>query len=161
MQGLEEPNVLQKRNVGQASIEGFELVWKYRLNPAWTIFGNYTSTTGDDLAQDVPLRRIPPDFGTLSARWSRSTGYRPWVQVLYHFAAAQWRLNPSDISDSRVGTDGTDGFDVLHLRGGVALGDAFGVTLGLENLTDEEYKYHSSGVMRPGFQVVLGLQYSH
>lgn len=159
LQDADEPNVLQKQNVGAAAVEGFELSGNYRVKPSVTVHGNYTTTTGDDLTAGVPLRRIPPAFGTLGARWSSRRGYRPWMELVYHFAEAQRRLNPSDISDSRIGPNGTDGFDVLHLRSGVSFGDAFAFTLALENLTDEEYKYHASGVMRPGFQVVIGLQY--
>lgn len=154
-----EPNVLQKKNLGEAQVEGFELGWSYRPHPAVKIFGNYTSTRGDDLTADVPLARVPPDFGTFGARWSGRRGYRPWAELVYHFADDQTRLNPSDVTDSRIGPAGTDGFAVFHLRGGLSFANSFDVTLALENLTDEEYKYHGSGVFRPGRQAVVGLGY--
>ncbi len=156
-----EPNVLLKQNLGEAEIEGFELNGKYRPHPEVTIFANYTSTRGDDVTADVPLGRIPPDFGTLGARWMGRQSSRPWVELVCHFADDQTRLSPADVSDSRIGPNGTAGFEVFHLRGGMSFGGSFAFTLGLENLTDEEYKYHGSGVFRPGRQAVVGLEYRY
>jgi hemoglobin/transferrin/lactoferrin receptor protein len=156
-----EPNVLLKKNLGKAEVEGFEFSGSYRPRPEVTIFANFTSTSGDDSTADVPLSRIPPDFGTLGARWQGPQHRRPWVELVLHFAADQTRLSPADRTDSRIGPNGTDGFEVFHLRGGMSFGNSFEATLAVENLSDEEYKYHGSGVFRPGRQAVVGLQYKY
>jgi outer membrane receptor protein involved in Fe transport len=159
IQDPDEPDVLQRQNVGKATVKGVELSTSLHLGGAFTLFGNYTYTRGDDELNDVPMRRIPPHFGTLKLRWSPESGRRPWAELVYQFAAAQRRLNPSDESDSRIGPDGTDGFHVLHLRGGMWLTEHLRASLALENVFDEEYKYHASGVFRPGRQLVAQAEY--
>jgi hemoglobin/transferrin/lactoferrin receptor protein len=44
---------------------------------------------------------------------------------------------------------------VLTLRGGIRLAEALDLTLALENVTDEDYRIHGSGVNEPGRQWVL------
>lgn len=151
-----EPNVLQRQNIGEATIDGFELEWTVHLRPEWRLHGNYTSTRGTDTRTDEPLRRIPPDFGLLGLRWAPA-GHprRAWAELVLQSAAAQRRLNREDVTDDRIGPGGTDGFNVFHLRGGLRLGERFRATLALENLGDERYKIHGSGIYRPGFQAVV------
>lgn len=153
-----EANVLQKQNIGETTIEGFELDWSYAPAPAFKVFGNYTDTRGDDDREDVPLRRIPPAFGTLGLRWTGQANRRPWAELVYQHASAQRRLNPGDASDSRIGPGGTDGFDVVHLRGGLRITGRLRATLAVENLFDELYKYHASGVFRPGRNAVAQIE---
>jgi hemoglobin/transferrin/lactoferrin receptor protein len=156
--GVQDPDelpVLQKQNVGEAKIWGYEFDGRWRASESFLVSGNYTWTKGDDESDDVPLSRIPPAFGTFAVRWSGQYTSRPWIELVLVHAGAQRRLSPADISDSRIGPEGTDGFDVLHLRGGLSLGSGARVSLALENITDELYKYHSSGVYRPGRQAVV------
>jgi outer membrane receptor protein involved in Fe transport len=154
-----EPNVLQKQNLGRVDISGIEVDLHYQATPGLRGFGHLTYTVGDDLVSGAPLPRIPPTFGALGARWSRARSHRPWLELVFKFATPQRRLSPLDIADSRVGPNGTDGFGVFDLRGGVSAGARFRATLALENLLDRRYKYHGSGVFRPGFQVVVGAEY--
>ena len=116
-----EPNVLQRQNTGQATVQGVELEARYRPTPDWQLFGNFTATTGDDDVADQPLARIPPKFGTVGVRWTSRLTARPWAEVVFHFASAQRRLNPADVSDTRIGASGTDGFGVVTLRAGATL----------------------------------------
>lgn len=157
IQDPDERNVLQKKNVGEARIRGFEVDWSCSFKP-FKLYGNYTYTHGDDKLAQVPLRRIPPAFGTLGIRWQGAQARRPWMELVYLHADSQRRLNPQDVSDWRIGPDGTDGFDVLHLRGGLWIAEHLRGMLALENVSDELYKYHASGVYRPGRQMVAQLE---
>ncbi|MBN1781244.1 TonB-dependent receptor [bacterium] len=148
-----EPDILQRQNIGEAMIQGIELDVKCQPHRCLTLFGNYTWTKGEDKLLDEPLSRIPPAFGALSARWMKPSNLQPWMQLTWHFAGAQTRVSTRDAGDNRIGPDGTDGFSVITLRGGLSIARRLRVVLGLENLTDEAYKYHASGVYRPGFQV--------
>jgi outer membrane receptor protein involved in Fe transport len=157
-----EPVVLQKQNIGEATIDGFEADFRYAVADGWSVFGNATDTTGDDEFLKVPLGRIPPFFGNLGVRWApANAGREPWVEAVYSFADSQHRLAPADVSDSRVGPGGTAAFDVFHLRGGCSLGERARLTVAAENLSDEAYKLHGSGVYRPGRQIVLGIEFRH
>jgi hemoglobin/transferrin/lactoferrin receptor protein len=154
-----EPNVLHRQNIGEATIEGFEMAASVVPHPRLTLWGNFTYTKGDDEVAHVPLARIPPAFGTVAARWSFKGKADAWLELQAQFAGDQRRLNPSDITDTRIGPEGTDGFTVFHVRGGLSLIEHLRFTLALENIGDEAYKYHGSGVYRPGFQAVFSLEY--
>ena len=65
-----EPNVLHRQNIGEATIEGFEMAASVVPHPRLTLWGNFTYTKGDDEVAHVPLARIPPAFGTVAARWN-------------------------------------------------------------------------------------------
>ena len=154
-----EPIVLQRQNLGTAIIHGIEARGRYSLHPALTLYGNITRTVGDDQLTGEPLARIPAPFGTIGLRWDSSLRHRPWAEIVYNFAGAQRRLNSADISDIRIGPGGTDGFNVFNLRGGFSIGASFRMTLAFENMLDSKYKYHGSGVFRPGSQIVIGSEF--
>jgi outer membrane receptor protein involved in Fe transport len=149
-----EPAVLQRLNLGRATITGVEADARWSPGRGFSLFGTFTHTVGDDTVADVPLARMPPNFGTAGARWTSASSRQPWVEAVYLFAGAQRRLAPADVADVRIGAGGTDAFHVVNLRGGVVLGPVR-VGLGLENVGDEPFKYHGSGVYRPGRQVVV------
>jgi hemoglobin/transferrin/lactoferrin receptor protein len=155
-----EPTIYQRASIGEAMIKGVEFDASYKVHSEVTLFGNYTWTMGNDLTADVPLTRMPPTYGALGARWSGQSKLKPWAELVYHFATAQRRLSPSDITDTRIGANGTAGFHIINFRAGLSLLNKFRMTAALENLTDRAYKYHGSGVYRPGFQVVLGAEVS-
>jgi hemoglobin/transferrin/lactoferrin receptor protein len=154
-----EPIIYQRANLGKANIKGVELDAGYTAHPQVRLFGNYTWTYGNDLTAHAPLTRMPPKYGTLGARWSGLARVKPWTELTYNFATAQRRVSPADITDIRIGPNGTDGFNVLNFRSGVSVFERFRMTLALENLTNTFYKYYGSGVYRPGFQVVLGAEF--
>jgi outer membrane receptor protein involved in Fe transport len=153
-----EPNVLQRQNTGRATIDGVELAGHFQLQPGIVLFGNFTATRGDDDVAGEPLARIPPRYGTLGTRVSPAWRHRPWLELVWHFAGEQTRLSAADVADTRIGPGGTASFDVVTVRSGASFGDRLRATLALENLTDEKYKYHGSGVYRPGRQLVFGLE---
>ncbi|HEY6553323.1 MAG TPA: TonB-dependent receptor, partial [Vicinamibacteria bacterium] len=154
-----EPSVLQRQNIGQASIQGFEMAGSIVPHPRLTLWGNFTYTRGDDDVAHVPLARIPPAFGTVAARWNGKGTTSPWLELQSQFAGDQRRLNPTDVADTRIGPGGTDGFTVFHLRGGLSPSKNLRLNVALQNIGDKAYKYHGSGVYRPGFQAALGLEY--
>jgi len=82
----------------------------------------------------------------------------PWGEVSLGYSGAQRRLGSGDITDPRIGPEGTDGFVMVHLRGGADITDRVRATAAIENVTDEFYKYHGSGLYRPGRQLLLGAQ---
>ena len=153
-----EPNVLQKMNIGTARIRGAELDFQLRMRPGWTLFGNMTTTRGDDQTAHEPLSRIPPTFGVLGLRWSSMGPHHPWVDGVLVAAGSQTRISSSDRADVRIGADGTDGFKVLNLRSGFSLSERLRFTLAWENVFNELYKYHGSGFYRSESQFVLGAE---
>lgn len=154
-----EQNIVQKINVGESRFSGPELDVRYSPLSSVQLTANYQFVIGRDPVNDSYLYRIPPAFGTATARWSPDVARRPWMQLVYNYAAAQHRLGPDDIADVRIGADGTAGINVLSIRSGMEVVPHVSLHLALENATDRFYIYNGSGIARPGREVVGGLQY--
>jgi hypothetical protein len=74
-------------------------------------------------------------------------------------SARQDRLDPvRDDTDERIPPGGTPGFATLNMRMGRTLGrcDQHRLSLSLENITDQPYLVHGSGVLGTGFTARFG-----
>jgi outer membrane receptor protein involved in Fe transport len=59
--------------------------------------------------------------------------------------------------DPRIPEGGTPGYVVQGVRAGTELRPRVNLSVGLENLTDELYRTHASGVDAPGRHVWVGV----
>jgi outer membrane receptor protein involved in Fe transport len=89
------------------------------------------------------MRRIPPVFGRVAWRLAPLRGASGEVEWLW--AGKQDRLASGDRADHRIAPGGTPGWSVLNLR---LAWDAGPLRLraGVENLLDEAYRTHGSGI---------------
>lgn len=159
--GIEDVNegIQQKLNVGKAHIYGAGAQARFRVLPTLAVFGNATYTYGQNESASEPLDRIPPLFGAVGATWTSRLPLAPWAEVAVVFAGAQTRLSQADKDDkARIGPDGTDGWQDVSIRAGATVARTLRIQAAVENLLDQQYKYHGSGVYRPGRQVVLGAE---
>jgi outer membrane receptor protein involved in Fe transport len=142
--------VNRNENVGEAYIYGAEAQLSGVLvEDILNVGGAYTYTYGQNETDEEPIRRIPPQTGNawLRAFWPSQSA---WFEVAGDFAGKQERLSEGDKTDSRIGSEGTDGFGVMHLRTGLLAGQYFEVRMAVENVFDEPYKYHGSGPLETG-----------
>lgn len=148
---LNGEQVYQKMNLESAFLRGAEANIGYRPAPGLSVEGSLIYTYGADAAGN-PLRRIPPLNGRVLLRYERNNW---WVKAEVLFAGTQSRLSGGDIDDDRIADGGTPGWSVINLRGGY---DWKQVSLraGLENLLDEAYRIHGSGVDGMGRNVWVG-----
>ncbi|HEX2969837.1 MAG TPA: TonB-dependent receptor [Bacteroidales bacterium] len=147
--------VYRKENVERAYVRGIETAWEYDIN-GFRLSGSLTSTFGQNLTKDEPVRRIPPLFGNLSADYTIGI----WTTGIEWFAAAkQDRLAQGDKEDNRIPAGGTAGWNVININAGCTL-NRFAVNLSLINLTNEDYRYHGSGVNGTGRSVFLSVSLS-
>jgi len=152
----------ERANMGRGFVAGLEADLKVRL-PRHFYLAAWISYTYGDIRMPLydpapqPFRRMSPLQGLVAA------GYRHrkyWAQLSLRWSARQDRLNPGDLADARICPDGPDrcngtsGFAVVTLAAGVRIGSHVDVTLRVENLSDEPYKYHGSGVWAPGLCAV-------
>ena len=101
-----------------------------------------------------PLSRQKPFTAVLGIRCEPRCS-RWWAQAEVEYAAKEDRLSLRDQTDtSRIPPGGTPSYTVVNLRGGYALTDNIRFGLSLENLFDEDYRIHGSGVNEPGFNLV-------
>jgi outer membrane receptor protein involved in Fe transport len=89
------------------------------------------------------MSRIPPLNGRLGFYATSPKGY--WGRAEWLSAGKQDRLSGGDEADSRIPEGGTPGWNVFNLRAGYDW-KWLGLTAGLNNILDEAYRTHGSGV---------------
>ena len=144
--------VYQKVNIGEAFIQGVEAAAEYKLLDQLMVYGNLTYTYGQNVASDEPMRRIPPLNGRLGLYYQQAHNW--WGRVDWLSAATQDRLASGDISDNRIPAGGTPGWNLLNISLGYRV-NFWEVNLTLQNLFNELYKTHGSGVYGYGRSFVI------
>lgn len=162
---VEEALEVTKRNSGEGWIEGVELTGEYRFLADWSLramgcwmdgeLDTYT-TSAPDLVRDN-MTRMMPLTAEVAVRW-QPAGTRWWAEVAVRGADDADHLSAEDRRDTqRIPAGGTPGYVVGAVRGGVRVLDDTHVTLAVENLADEDYRIHGSGVNEPGRNLVVSI----
>jgi outer membrane receptor protein involved in Fe transport len=147
--------VYQKANVGSAFIRGVEAEGELSVTSSLTMSGFVTYTYGQAVTRDEPLRRIPPLNGLFGLRFTPAS--RMWIDGSLRFATRQDRLAAGDRADHRIRPGGTPGWMVISLNAGHRLGGRADLVGGIQNLFDEAYRTHGSGIDGQGRSAWIGL----
>jgi len=148
-------DIYQKSNVGEAYVTGFELGFQKQISTYLSINGSMTYTFGENITKNEPFRRIPPLFGDLSIRYERKN----YFIILQNLAAnKQDRLSGGDTDDHRIPDDGTPGWYVANIKAGMTW-NKISFKLALNNIFNEAYRIHGSGVDGLGRHVAASLSY--
>jgi outer membrane receptor protein involved in Fe transport len=148
--------VYKKENVGEAYITGAEAAFLWKIVPGLDLNSSISCTYGQNVTNDEPLRRVPPFNGKVAATYSLNKFF---VSGELLFAGTQDRLAGGDISDNRIPEGGTPGWEVVNLFAGYQL--AFvKMKVGLENLLNEDYRTHGSGINGVGRSAWIMLNFS-
>ena len=156
---------VSKQNSGRGFVKGIEAQARYRFTDDWFLFGNVTWIDGEvDAYPDVnsgavrePLDRLMPTMLYLGARWRPESSVY-WAEALVSVADRQSKLSTRDIADTdRIPAGGTPGYATLTLRGGWKFSDRLRLSLSLENVFDEEYRIHGSGLNEPGRNMIVSV----
>lgn len=156
-----------KKNAGDGYVQGAELVASYRLAEAWRVRAMATwmegesdaYPTSDPVAVRDDFSRVMPLTGQVVLRWQAASG-GCWAEAVVDAAEKADRLSADDARDTqRIPPGGTPAYTVVTLRGGAPVGENLDLTLAVENLTDEDYRIHGSGVNEPGRQLVVTAHY--
>ncbi len=96
---------------------------------------------------------------TATAR-KESSGDLPWVtEQLDAQVLLADELSSRDRADvQRIPPGGTPGYAIWTVRGGWDLGERRTLSAAVENLTDEDYRIHGSGLNQPGRNFVASMQ---
>ena len=161
------PNIeVTKRNAGDGFIHGVEFGASWRFHPQWTAFGAFawldgevdTFPTASPAKRREPIDRLMPTNGQVGLRWDHPSR-KVWAEVVGIFAERQDDLSTADARDtSRIPPGGTPGYAVLSLRTGWGIHKNVNLTFAVENVTNEDYRIHGSGVNEPGRNFVAGLE---
>ena len=147
--------VYRKANSQRAFVQGFEAEVQGEIGSRWRAVMNLTYTFGHNEDADEPLRRIPPLNGRGRLEFRPHPDF--FVEAELIFAAEQNRLSSGDIADHRIPPGGTPGWKVfnilVHWRRG-----RLHWTAGLQNLFNEAYRTHGSGIDGMGRCLWTGLR---
>ncbi len=150
-----------KQNASSGRITGLELIASAALGSNVSLEGNLTWLRGRlttplaDGPVREPISRIQPLTGFLALSWERDD---IWLRADLRIVDRADELSSGDLLDrERIPPDGTPGYALLGLRGGIQIAEGLEATLALENLLDEAWRPHGSGNNEPGRHVLAGL----
>jgi outer membrane receptor protein involved in Fe transport len=142
--------IVASANVGRTTIVGVEAAATVTPVPELALaaaLGYARGTQVKDGDVEEPADRCPPLGGSLAARWSPTP--RLALELGGKLAAAQRRLSARDRDDPRIDPEGTPAFAKLHASAAYSW-PSWTIAVALDNITDEQYREHGSGVDAPG-----------
>ncbi|MGJ8642707.1 MAG: TonB-dependent receptor [Luteolibacter sp.] len=153
-------------NGSDGYIYGIELEGFWRFAPDWTLSGlaawqegrTQTPAFIGGAENDEYFSRLLPLSGSLALRWD-DPNHPFWIEGRVQAAAAANRLSSADRSDTqRIPTNGTPAYATVSLRAGYDPTEYLSLTAALENLLDDDYRYHGSGQNEPGLNAIFGVK---
>ncbi len=145
--------VYRKENVEKAYITGIEATIQYQFLKKWSIYCGSSYTYGQNVTKNEPLRRIPPFNGKLSGMYNLGKWF---VSGEMQFASTQKRLAQGDKDDNRIPIGGTPGWNIINFYGGYKT-KFIEANISFQNITNEDYRTHGSGINGMGRSVSLSL----
>lgn len=147
-------NVYTKQNSQQAFVRGVEGSFNYSISKSFNVQTVVSYALGQNISANEPMRRIPPLNGKLLLNYQ----HKKWQASIENlFASHQNRLAKGDMADNRIPLGGTPGWYVVNLYGGFVK-STYAIRLGLQNLLNEDYRTHGSGINGIGRSVTLSIQ---
>ena len=146
--------VYKKENTESAFIKGLEAEVSAMIVKGWNLSGAIAYAYGDNRSKPEPLRRIPPFNGKLISSWQNKKWF---ASAEMRFASKQSRLAQGDKDDNRIPAGGTPGWKVFNLYAGFQL-KQLKINSGLQNILNEDYRTHGSGINGYGRSVFVSLQ---
>lgn len=149
-------------NADDSSIYGVEGELAWQINEQWLLSGYASWQEGkstNDLRTPAErwLVRMAPFTASAALRWTApSKAY--WVEGRVVGAVEADRVFAADqVADNqRIPTNGTPAYIVPSMYAGWKATDNLELSLGLENISDSDYRVHGSGNNEAGFNAILG-----
>jgi hemoglobin/transferrin/lactoferrin receptor protein len=108
------------------------------------------------VSKKEPLRRIPPFNGRFVSKWHNKKWF---VAAELQFASKQGRLAQGDKDDNRIPVDVTPGWRVLNFFGGYKF-SLVQLNAGIQNIFNEDYRTHGSGINAAGRSAWLSINFN-
>lgn len=140
--------VLQYQNVSRADLYGIDASLRYAFTEDLGVRGQASYVRGVNRSNDDNLYRIAPFHGSFAID-ARVLSWKNTLEVV--FAAEQNKTAAYN------GEPATSGYALLNYRLGRDFASGLGFEVGVENITNERYADHLSGLNRvPGSDVAIG-----
>jgi len=134
--------VYTKQNVDEAYIKGLESELNFQLSRAMRFTGSVAYAFGQSITANEPLRRIPPFNGRLLSTWHH---HQWFAGIEWMFAAKQDRLAQGDKDDNRIPNGGTPGWNLVNMYASYQV-SGVKTNIGLQNIFNQDYRIHGSGI---------------
>lgn len=157
---------VEKRNAGDGYVQGIEFGMNWQFTPDWSFYGTVAWQDGQvdgfptSSARSVeePVSRLLPFTGLAGLRYDNPSR-RWWLEGNVQITDRADRLSAGDRADTqRIPPGGTPGYTLATVRGGWRATDNLTLTAGVENIFDEDYRIHGSGVNEPGVNFIFGAE---
>jgi hemoglobin/transferrin/lactoferrin receptor protein len=146
-------NVYQKENIEKAYLSGTEWEFEAILSKKIKSYGGIAYIYGENITKNEPMRRIPPLNGRIGLEFHQNQFFiRPELM----FASKQDRLAQGDKDDNRIGKEGTAAWEIINIQSGFTHKWLI-INLSLQNLTNQDYRTHGSGINGVGRSAWLTL----
>jgi hemoglobin/transferrin/lactoferrin receptor protein len=164
--GLRE---VTKTNAADSNVNGIEWRFSYQVMEPLSLYTDgmwidgwqesFPSATTTDTVRE-PIDLLTPAMWRFGARWA-AVSPRLQVDLMVEHVSEQDKLSARDIADTqRIPPGGTPGYTTLNLRSEWRVRNGLALSLALDNLTDEEYRVHGSGVNEPGRNLIASLSWT-
>jgi hemoglobin/transferrin/lactoferrin receptor protein len=145
----------KKENVEKGYIQGFEMNMKTAVTEGVSLEGGLTYTFGQSITKAEPMRRIPPLFGRFALNYTKNA----WFLMAEMLAATkQNRLAQGDKDDNRIPIGGTPAWQIVNIYGGYRW-QKLNINLSCQNIFNQDYRTHGSGVNGVGQSLALSIGY--
>ena len=147
-------NVYTKENSQQSYLKGLEASFDCRFFKSFDIKTGASYAYGQNLTRNEPMRRIPPFNGRILLNYRKLK----WIAAMeYLFAGEQNRLAKGDKDDNRIPTGGTPGWNIINIFGGYVTSQ-YSVRIGTQNIFNQDYRTHGSGINGVGRSGWISIQ---
>ncbi len=145
---------------------GWEIGGDYYLTEQVGVFGSLAFVDGETRTHlnrntsnplvDDQYSKVPPLNGEFGLRFRDGKEETFFLDTYCEFSDGQDDLSQADRTDTdRIPPTGTPGWYTVNARAGWKFAKNQDITLGLENLLDEDYRIHGSGQNEPGRSATL------
>jgi outer membrane receptor protein involved in Fe transport len=151
--------IIRSANLNRVQLIGVEAGGRIYMSAELEVYGNLTYTYGwETLPEDqvLPADRIPPVNGRIGMLYRPRTDV--WLEPYFRLSSPQNRLSNRDLSDSRINPDGTAGWTTANVRLGWNMNNYLTLHCTLENMLDQPYREHGSGISAPGTNFIVALE---
>jgi hemoglobin/transferrin/lactoferrin receptor protein len=166
--GTGNPNEFTRGNIGDGYVNGIELDGTWKPTTQTTLFANAFWQLGEVDTIPVPggpevrqyIERNPPITVNIGARYDVPDSPL-WVYGIVTGATDADYVTTRDAGDTqRVPPGGTPGYVTVNIGGGWNFSENMVLSVTLENITNEDYRVHGSGVNGAGFGVIATLDWT-
>lgn len=147
--------VYQKFNNEKAFILGTDVEVGFNVLDGFDVQAVTSYAYGQNVIKDEPMRRIPPMNKKILMNYYKEKWY---IKAEWLNAQKQTRLAKGDTEDNRIPAGGTPGWNVFNLYGGYYFKNIL-LNVGLQNILNEDYRYHGSGINGVGRSAWLALRF--